>query len=203
MRVSRTSTYRRGPRAHPHLSLLVLSRTILGLADDFFSTNTFTATTILPESPHIFCLLYWGIRRQTSRHHGASRARGHVNTNILGDRVQFAMDESDSCKKKRDARPIHWAIGWSTEDSELNQFVLRIPCSSSSKWGKVWETVTEDENSRGTAIVAAPVLRPSGVVELAMVSRSFYFLCSLFSSAPTLPHREDTIPDLSDWPTSL
>lgn len=74
-------------------------------------------------------------------------------------RVQIAMDECNE-RKKRDARAIRWVIDNLTEDSELEPFVLGIPGSLSSTWGKkVWEIVAEGEE--GGNILHLPSMNPS------------------------------------------
>ena len=70
--------------------------------------------------------------------------------------VQLAMNESDD-RKKRDARAIRWVIDNLTEDSELEPFILGIPGSLSSTWGRgVWETF-----SKGEEIGNVQVLSPA------------------------------------------
>ena len=154
-----------------HISLFLF---FLGLADFLFNLNTSTATattiTIVlcavlylwsiiapvhdPQSPYqsplsgIFWLLFQLIRRRTHRDHSTGGERKRISTHMTEGRVQLAMDESDE-RKKRDARAIRWVIDNLTEDSELEPFVLGIPGSLSSTWGKkVWESVAKGEESR-------------------------------------------------------
>ena len=154
-----------------HISLFLF---FLGLADFLFNLNTSTATattiTIVlcavlylwsiiapvhdPQSPYqsplsgVFWLLFQLIRRRTHRDHSTGGERKRISTHMTDGRVQLAMDESDE-RKKRDARAIRWVIDNLTEDSELEPFVLGIPGSLSSTWGKkVWETVAKDEEGR-------------------------------------------------------
>jgi Family of unknown function (DUF6535) len=215
-----------------HISLFLF---FFGLADYLFQVNIATAATttimivicaclylwtvIAPvhdaQSPYqsplsgIFWYLYQVIRGRTHRDHSTGGVRKRVSTNMTDGRVQLAMDESDD-RKKRDARAIRWVVGSLTEDSELEPFVLGIPGSFNSKWGKqVWDIVVEDEDNRGAPVAAAAASRPGEVMELGVVpgpqSPGGPLLSSpLFPSpAPALVHRENTIQDLSGRITRL
>ncbi|KAI0263245.1 hypothetical protein BC834DRAFT_1042990 [Gloeopeniophorella convolvens] len=156
-----------------HVSLFLF---FIGLADFLFNINTPTAitSTILivicaflyiwsviapvhdPQSPYqsplsgICWLLYQKIRRRTRPVYRPSSSQKRISSNMTDGRVQLAMDESGE-RKKRDARAIHWVIDNLTEDSELEPFVLGIPGSLHSKWGKmVWEAFAVGEGSGRT-----------------------------------------------------
>ena len=158
-----------------HISLFLF---FFGLSDYLFNINTATATTttiliticaalylwsiIAPvhdaQSPFqsplsgIFWLLFQVLRGRTHRDHSTGGARKRISTNMADGRVQLAMDESDD-RKKRDARAIRWVIDNLTEDSELEPFVLGVPGSFNSNWGKkVWEVVAADEDNKGSSI---------------------------------------------------
>ena len=153
-----------------HISLFLF---FLGLADFLFNINTSTAipTTVIiaictllylwsiiapvhdPQSPYqsplsgVFWLLFQLIRRRTHKGHSTGGERERISTNMTEGRVQLSMDESDE-RKTRDASAIRWVTDNLTEDSELEPFILGIPGSLNSTWGKkVWETVAEGEGS--------------------------------------------------------
>ena len=153
-----------------HISLFLF---FLGLAEFLFNISTSTAipTTVTivictllylwtiiapvhdPQSPYqnplssVFWLLFQLIRRRTHKDHNTGGARKPISTHMTDGRVQLAMDESDE-RKTRDAHAIRWVIDSLTEDSELEPFILGIPGSLNSMWGrKVWETVAEGEGS--------------------------------------------------------
>lgn len=201
-----------------HVSLFLF---FIGLADYLFSINTATATTttimiticgalylwciIAPvhdaQSPYqsplsgIFWALFQIIRGRTHRDHSTGGARKRISTNMTDGRVQLAMDESDD-RKKRDARAIRWVVDNLTEDSELEPFVIGVPGSFNSNWGKkVWEVVAADEDNRSNS-GGASTPQPNEVMELAVVSRSL-------PSSPMLTQRENTIGDLSGRITRL
>ncbi|KAI0312355.1 hypothetical protein OF83DRAFT_1286945 [Amylostereum chailletii] len=80
--------------------------------------------------------------RRYKDHHGKETP---VSTDMTEGRVQIAMDESHE-RKERDARAIRWVIDNLTEDSELEPFVLGIPGSLNSAWGKsVWSMIAEQQ----------------------------------------------------------
>jgi hypothetical protein len=212
-----------------HVSLFLF---FLGLADYLFQINIATATTttimivicaglylwtvIAPvhdaQSPYqsplsgIFWYLYQVIRGRTHRDHSTGGARKRVSTNMTEGRVQLAMDESDD-RQKRDARAIQWVVGNLTEDSELEPFVLGIPGSFNSKWGKkVWDTVVEDEGNRGAPVAATAAPRTGEVSELRVdvpQSPAGHPPFPPVLPSPALVHRENTIRDLSGRITRL
>ncbi|KAI9461309.1 hypothetical protein BJY52DRAFT_220923 [Lactarius psammicola] len=176
-----------------HISLFLF---FLGLADYLFNINTATATTttiaivicaalylwtiIAPihdaQSPYqsplsgIFWLLFQAVRRRTYQDHSTSGGPKRVSTSMTEGRVQLAMDESYD-RKKRDARAICWVIDNLTEDSELEPFVLGIPGSLNSDWGKtVWEIVMEEYSESGVAASSTPL--PNETMALAVVPQS-------------------------------
>ncbi|KAI9443588.1 hypothetical protein H4582DRAFT_1208323 [Lactarius indigo] len=200
-----------------HISLFLF---FIGLADYLFSINTATATTttimiaicatlylwciIAPvydaQSPYqsplsgIFWLLFRVIRSRIYRDYGTRGTRKPISTHMTAGRVQLAMDESDD-RKRRDARAIHWVIDSLTEDSELEPFVLGIPGSFDSNWGKkVWETVAADEDDRGNGTVIPQLNEVTGVV-----SRS----PGVPATSPILAQRKNMIRDLSGRITRL
>ncbi|KAH8993049.1 hypothetical protein EDB86DRAFT_1403730 [Lactarius hatsudake] len=201
-----------------HVSLFLF---FIGLADYLFNINTATATTttimiaicaalylwciIAPvhdaQSPYqsplsgIFWALFQIIRGRTHRDHSTGGARKRISTNMTDGRVQLAMDESDD-RKKRDARAIRWVVDNLTEDSELEPFVIGVPGSFNSNWGKkVWEVVAAEEDNRSNS-GGASTPQPNEVMELAVVSRSP-------GGSPMLTQRENTIGDLSGRITRL
>ena len=207
-----------------HISLFLF---FIGLADYLFNINTATATTttimiticgalylwciIAPvhdaQSPYqsplsgIFWHLFQVIRGRTHRDHSTGGARKRISTNMTDGRVQLAMDESDD-RKKRDARAIRWVIDNLTEDSELEPFVLGVPGSFNSNWGKkVWEVVALDEDNKSNAAGASPpqLTEASQATDLAVVSHG----PSSHFSSPILTLRENTIGDLSGRITRL
>ena len=204
-----------------HISLFLF---FLGLADFLFTLNTSTATattitmiicTLLyswsiiapvhdPKSPYqsplsgVFWLLFQLIRRRTHRDHSTGGERKRISTNMTEGRVQLAMDESDG-RKKRDARAIRWVVDNLTEDSELEPFVLGIPGSLNSTWGKrVWETVATGGENTGNILSHAfdqpdsvPVLQNPGPSTVQPVTTI------------TSTQREDSLRDLGSRITRL
>ncbi|KAI0058992.1 hypothetical protein BV25DRAFT_1901867 [Artomyces pyxidatus] len=151
-----------------HISLFLF---FVGLSDFLFDINYTTAVTtttlisicgalylwsvIAPvldaQSPYqsplsgVFWLMFQIVRGRSHRDNSTGGKRRRVSTNMTDGRVQLAMDQSDE-RKKRDARAICWVIDNLTEDSELEPFVLGIPGSLNSPWGKeVWATVAKDQ----------------------------------------------------------
>jgi hypothetical protein len=209
--------------AFVHISLFLF---FIGLADYLFNMNTATATTttlliiicgalyiwciIAPvhdaQSPYqsplsgIFWHLFQVIRGRTHRDHSTGGARKRISTNMTDGRVQLAMDESDD-RKKRDARAIRWVIDNLTEDSELEPFVLGVPGSFNSKWGKqVWDVVALDEENKSNGGGTTNPPPPNESTELAVVSQSPAAGPPL---SPLLIQRENTIGDLSGRITRL
>jgi Family of unknown function (DUF6535) len=203
-----------------HISLFLF---FIGLGDFLFNlnTSTATATTITmvmcvvlylwsiiapvhdPQSPYqsplsgVFWHLFQLIRRRTHRDHSTGGERKRISTNMSEGRVQISMDESNE-RKKRDARAIRWVIDNLTEDSELEPFVLGIPGSLSSTWGKkVWEIVAEGEE--GGNILSPTINEP----ELALVlpNPGHPTVQPLAITAST--QREDTLHDLGSRITRL
>ena len=145
----------------PELIHVSLSLFFLGLADYLFQINIAIATTttimivicaglylrtvIAPvydaQPPYqsllsgIFWYLYRVIRGRTHRDHSTGGGRRRVSTNHNRGCAQLAMGKSDD-RKKRHAHAIQWVVGNLTEDSELEPFLLGIPGSFNSKWGK-------------------------------------------------------------------
>lgn len=206
-----------------HISLFLF---FFGLADYLFNINTATAVTttimvaicaslylwcmIAPihdaQSPYqspfsgVFWLLFQLIRGRTHRDHSTGGARKRISTNMTDGRVQLAMDESDD-RKKRDARAIRWVVDNLTEDSELEPFVLGVPGSFNSNWGKqVWGVVASDEENKGSGVITVATAQPNEMTaELALVARS----PGGPPSSPMLAQRENTIGDLSGRITRL
>ncbi|KAH9967794.1 hypothetical protein BJV74DRAFT_799460 [Russula compacta] len=152
-----------------HISLFLF---FLGLAEFLFKLNTATATTTTtmilicallyiwsiiapvhdPQSPYqsplsgVFWCLSQLIRRRTYKDHTDGEQK-LISMNMTEGRVQLAMDETDD-RMTRDAKAINWVMNTLTEDSELEPFVLGIPGSFNSTWGKkVWDTVAESKNN--------------------------------------------------------
>jgi hypothetical protein len=205
-----------------HISLFLF---FIGLADYLFNINTATATptTIMiaicaglylwciiapvhdAQSPYqsplsgIFWKLFQVIRGRTHRDHSTGGARKRISTNMTDGRVQLAMDESDD-RKKRDARAIRWVIDNLTEDSELEPFVLGVPGSFNSSWGKkVWEVVAADEDNKGSGGGTSTPQPNEVAAEPVAVSHGPGGPLSL----PMLTQRENTIGDLSGRITRL
>ncbi|KAI0261952.1 hypothetical protein BC834DRAFT_1043705 [Gloeopeniophorella convolvens] len=201
-----------------HISLFLF---FLGLADFLFNINTPTAvttTTVIvicaflylwsiiapvhdPQSPYqsplsgIFWLLFQIIRRRTHRDHSTGGIRKRLSTNMSEGRVQLAMDESDE-RKKRDARAIRWVIDNLTEDSELEPFVLGIPGSLNSKWGKkVWESVSGDEEHATAHIPDTPIPAADPQSPGPLIAHA--------AAATSPANREDTLQDLGSRITRL
>ncbi|KAI0265442.1 hypothetical protein BC834DRAFT_879535 [Gloeopeniophorella convolvens] len=151
-----------------HISLFLF---FIGLADFTFSVNTTvgatTVTPILvcallyiwsvfapvmnPQSPYqsSFSGLFWYLfRGHTRRSRTFGTTDKTISANMEDGRMQLAMDISEG-RKGRDARAIRWLIGNLTEDSEMEPFVMSIPGSFATEWGReVWGKVSEieDEN---------------------------------------------------------
>jgi len=203
-----------------HISLFLF---FLGLAEFLFKINTSTATTTTvtivmssllylwtiiapvhdPQSPYqsplsgVFWLLFQLIRRRTHRDHSTGGARKRISTNMTDGRVQLAMDVSNE-RKTRDARAIGWVIDNLTEDSELEPFVLGIPGSLNSTWGKkVWETVAEGEGSGSLHSHASDQPNP------ALVPPSPGLFIALPATTIASTQREDTLRDLGSRITRL
>ena len=203
-----------------HISLFLF---FSGLADFLFNLNTSTATattiTIVmcivlylwsiiapvhdPQSPYqsplsgVFWHLFQLIRRRTHRDHSTGGARKRISTNMSEGRVQIAMDECDE-RKKRDARAIRWVIDNLTEDSELEPFVLGIPGSLSSTWGKkVWEIVAEGEE--GGNIPSPAIDEP----ELALVLQNSGHPTAQPLVTTASMQRDDSLHDLGSRITRL
>ncbi len=204
-----------------HISLFLF---FIGLADSLFHINTTTAatTTVLiaicaafylwcaiapiydPQSPYqsplsrILWYLVQTISGRTHRDHNTGGAFRRISTNMADGRVQLAMDESKG-RKKRDARAIRWVIDSLTEDSELEPFVLGVPGSFNSKWGKnVWDVVAMEEENRDSG-GGTSTSQPNEGAELAVVTRTH-------GGPPLSPipvERENTIRDLSGRITRL
>ena len=206
-----------------HVSLFLF---FIGLADYLFNMNTPTAATttimitfcgalylwciIAPvhdaQSPYqsplsgIFWHLFQVIRGRTHRDHSTGGARKRISTNMTEGRVQLAMDESDD-RKKRDARAIRWVIDNLTEDSELEPFVIGVPGSFNSKWGKkVWDVVALDEENKSHGDGTTNPPPPNESTALAVVSHS---PAGGPISSPLLIQQENTIGDLSGRITRL
>ncbi|KAI0049017.1 hypothetical protein FA95DRAFT_1557285 [Auriscalpium vulgare] len=191
-----------------HISLFLF---FVGLSDFLFDINYTTAVTttamisacgslylwsiIAPivdaQSPYqsplsgVFWLLFQIVRGRSHMDNSTQGERRRVSTNMTEGRVQLAMDQSEE-RKKRDARAIVWVIDNLTEDSELEPFVLGIPGSLNSPWGKeVWSAVAKDQTPSPGAILAPQ----NGSMEMLPVS--------------TPVHRYDAIGDLSGRITRL
>ncbi|KAA1477635.1 hypothetical protein DENSPDRAFT_616924 [Dentipellis sp. KUC8613] len=149
-----------------HISLFLF---FIGLSDFLFSLNHIVAimTTLMiafcglayiwsmvspvlyAQSPYqtpLTGIFWWIVQTFRARQHSDNSTMGErrlVSTNMTDGRVELAMDESDD-RRSRDARAIRWVIDNLTEDSELEPFVVGIPGSLSSPWGKeVWGTVAK------------------------------------------------------------
>ncbi|TFY60290.1 hypothetical protein EVG20_g7473 [Dentipellis fragilis] len=149
-----------------HISLFLF---FIGLSDFLFSLNHIVAimTTLVisffgvayiwsmvspvlyAQSPYqtpLTGIFWWFVQTFRARQHSDNSTSGErrlVSTNMTDGRVELAMDESDD-RQSRDARAILWVIDNLTEDSELEPFVVGIPGSLSSPWGKkVWENVAK------------------------------------------------------------
>ncbi|KAH9988446.1 hypothetical protein BJV74DRAFT_839399 [Russula compacta] len=113
------------------------------------------APIIYPRSPYqnSFSGFIWyliqklgGRRYKDQRYNGALKP---VSTILAEGQMQLAMEETEE-RKGRDGRAIGWLVGNSTEDAELESFVMAIPGSFGGEWGvEVWKNVSkmiEDEN---------------------------------------------------------
>ena len=205
-----------------HISLFLF---FLGLADFLFNLNTSTATattvTIVlcailylwsiiapvhdPQSPYqsplsgIFWLLFQLIRRRTHRDHSTGGEQKRISTHMTEGRVQLAMNESND-RKKRDARAIRWVIDNLTEDSELEPFVLGIPGSLSSTWGKgVWETVAKGEETGNVQVLSPAIDDP----ELALVPLNSGHPIVQPATGAVYAQRESSLHDLGSRITRL
>lgn len=203
-----------------HISLFLF---FVGLAEFLFKFNTSTATTTTvtivfftllylwtiiapvydPQSPYqsplsgVFWILFQSIRRRTHKDHGTGGARKLISANMSDGRAQLAMDESDG-RKMRDARAISWVIDNLTEDSELEPFVLGIPGSLNSTWGKkVWEVVAEGEGSANLHSHASDQPNP------ALVPHKPGLLIALPATLLASTQREDTLRNLGSRITRL
>jgi hypothetical protein len=162
-----------------HLSLFLF---FAGLSDFLFTIHTAVAaatsaviltcvllyswTLIAPavdaQSPYqsplsgAFWFLFQSVRRTQYRDKSTGGKLRPVSTNMADGRVQIAMNETDE-RRERDAHAIRWVVENLTEDIELEPFIVGIPGSLSTTWGKrVWEAVAREdraESERGTLAV--------------------------------------------------
>ncbi|KAH8983280.1 hypothetical protein EDB92DRAFT_1951685 [Lactarius akahatsu] len=128
--------------------------------------STFTAI-VNPQSPFqtpfsraVWYLMQWVHPRSFSDRDGAPKI---VSSHMSEGRAQLAMEENEQ-RQDRDVRAIRWLIDTSTEDDEMESFVMAMPGTFTSKRGvEVWSEVSkvkpyEDTNPRsnGPHLTARP-----------------------------------------------
>jgi len=131
----------------------------------FYIFTTF-APVIYPQSPYqnSFSYLAWNLiqklggRRYEDR--GFNGASKPVSSNMAQGRMQLAMEETVD-RMGRDERAIRWLVSNMTEDAEMESFVMAIPGSFNTQWGReVWKEVSNtigDKKSRSRDAYVGPL----------------------------------------------
>ncbi|KAH9168559.1 hypothetical protein EDB89DRAFT_1579284 [Lactarius sanguifluus] len=160
-----------------HISLFLF---FLGLGDSLFALNRTIGITIIvliiicgflyvlstltpivnPQSPfpNPFSRMIWYLRQKIHPRRFSDRdgALKIVSSNMSQGRAQLAMEENEE-RQDRDVQAIRWLIDTSTEDDEMESFVMAIPGTFTSKRGvEVWSEISkvkryEDTNPRSNA----------------------------------------------------
>jgi hypothetical protein len=155
-----------------HVSLFLF---FLGVIESLLSINTTVGiTTIVPiaicgvfyvlstiapildlQSPFQtpFSSLLWYLTRKLDPRTYLDRAsRGDlkpVNSTMSERQMQLAMEENGG-RKRRDVKAMRWLIRRTTEDDEMDSFVVAIPGAFTSEWGvNVWKMVAKAKEDEG------------------------------------------------------
>ncbi|KAH9018537.1 hypothetical protein EDB85DRAFT_1897125 [Lactarius pseudohatsudake] len=143
-----------------HLSLFLF---FIGLGDSMLNVSTTVGVTTIvpicfcgsfylytvlapvwnPQSPYrnpYSVLILYVIRRF---YYGSYFLRtGHAPRSMEADREELVMEETEE-RKNRDVRAIRWLVDNTTVNVETEPFVLAIPGSFDTEWGrKVWREVS-------------------------------------------------------------
>ena len=130
----------------------------------FYIFTTF-APVIYPQSPYqnsFSCLVWYIIQKLGGRRykdrgfHGASKS---VSSNMAQGQMQLAMEETVD-RMGRDERAIRWLVDNMTEDAEMESFVMAIPGSFNTQWGReVWKVSNTmgDKKSRSRNASVGPL----------------------------------------------
>ena len=137
-----------------------------------FYIFTIFAPVLYPQSPYqnSFSYLVWyliqklGGRRYKDRgFYGASKS---VSSNMAQGQLQLAMEETVG-RMGRDVRAIRWLVDNMTEDTEMEAFVMAIPGSFNTQWGReVWKKASNtigDEKSRSRDAPVGPLTNSNHV----------------------------------------
>ncbi len=195
-----------------HVSLFLF---FLGLGDSLLALNTtigiativpiticgllyvlsmFTSI-VKPQSPfkNPFSSMIWYLMQKLHPRSYSDRASDGalktVSSNMSEGQAQLAMEENEE-RKDRDARAIQWVIDNSTEDDEMESFVMAIPGTFMSKWGvKVWRKVAEVKQYEGAnSTPNDTTVRPQTDADL---------------QVSVLPHHGSPLPQRTRHPLSL
>ncbi|KAI9433138.1 hypothetical protein H4582DRAFT_2101758 [Lactarius indigo] len=147
-----------------HVSLFLF---FLGLGDSLLNLNRAVGITIIvliticgflyalstftpianPQSPYQnpFSRMIWYLKQKVHprRFFDRNGALKIVSSNMSDGRAQLAMEENKE-RQGRDVQAVQWLIDNSTEDDEMESFVMAIPGTFTSKRGiKVWSDISK------------------------------------------------------------
>ncbi|KAH9012449.1 hypothetical protein EDB84DRAFT_960623 [Lactarius hengduanensis] len=142
--------------------LFALKRTIgitiivlITICGFLYAFSTFTAI-LKPQSPfqNPFSRMIWYLRQKMKirprRFFDRDGALKIVSMNMSEGRAQLAMEENEQ-RQGRDVQAIRWLIDNSTEDDEMESFVMAIPGTFTSKWGvEVWSDISKEKRHEDT-----------------------------------------------------
>jgi hypothetical protein len=126
----------------------------IGLCGLLYVITTF-APVLYPQSPYqtsFSSLIWYLIQRlhgRTYKDRASDGALKPVSPNMSEGQMQLAMEATGE-RMTRDEEAIQWLIENSTEEAEMELFVMAIPGSFNAEWGiEVWRRVSEAIKEEG------------------------------------------------------
>ncbi|KAH9169771.1 hypothetical protein EDB89DRAFT_1888540 [Lactarius sanguifluus] len=142
--------------------LFALKRTIgitiivlITICGFLYALSTFTPI-LNPQSPfqNPFSRMIWYLRQKMKIHprrfFDRDGAHKIVSLNMSEGRAQLAMEDNEQ-RQGRDVQAIRWLIDNSTEDDEMESFVMAIPGTFTTKRGvEVWSDISKEKRYEDT-----------------------------------------------------
>ncbi|KAH9058915.1 hypothetical protein EDB83DRAFT_2520662 [Lactarius deliciosus] len=132
--------------------VIIVLITICGF---LYALSTFTPIWN-PQSPfqNPFSRMIWYLRQKMKirprRFFDRDGALKIVSLNMSEGRAQLAMEDNEQ-RQSRDVQAIRWLIDNSTEDDEMESFVMAIPGTFTSKRGvEVWSDISKEKRYEDT-----------------------------------------------------